>query len=147
MRHQKRSPKALLQLGEDVHIALDELAQRIGCSKSETVRKALLGALAAEQGYWEELLFRIVGSLWAEILPAVWHKGWIQESTLREAQHILRKIGTEMGEALGEGDTKRTKGSFRDMLLVLKTRSALLEPEMATLRRWERGFRECRKEK
>ena len=51
---------ALLQLGSEVHSALESAARQSGHSKSEFVRLALQGAIKAQDGYWERLLMELI---------------------------------------------------------------------------------------
>src|SRR2546428_10222114 len=85
----KPAAVALLQLGSEVHAALESAARQSGHSKSEFVRLAVQGAIQAQEGYWERLLMKVFCSV-PELLEAAADAGL---PTQEEAKNIIRAIG------------------------------------------------------
>src|ERR1700681_4894831 len=76
---------ALLQLGSEVHAALESAARRSGHSKSEFVRLAVQGAIQAQEGYWERLLMDVFCTI-PELVEAAADAGLL---TKEEAKNII----------------------------------------------------------
>src|SRR6266849_1295652 len=79
---------ALLQLGPEVHAALEAAARRSGHSKSEFVRLAVQGAIQAQQGYGERLWLQVFCSV-PVLLEAA---DDARHLTKEEARNIIRPM-------------------------------------------------------
>ena len=140
---------ALLQLGSEVHAALESAARRSGHSKSEFVRLAVQGAIQAQQGYWERLLMRVFVSV-PELLEAAADAGLL---TKEEAKNIIRpmdiarsRLYRELDRIDGlpsvhwvpvEGEPVR---SYEEVMRTRASRDELVRPEIAPLERLEKRF-------
>ena len=140
---------ALLQLGPEVHAALESAARRSGYSKSEFVRLAVQGAIQAQQGYWERLLMKVFCSV-PELLEAAADAGLL---TKEEAKNIIRpmdiarsRLYRELDRIDGlpsihwvpdEGEPVR---SYEEVMRTRASRDELVRPEIAPLERLENRF-------
>jgi hypothetical protein len=140
---------ALLQLGPEVHAALESAARQSGHSKSEFVRLAVQGAIQAQQGYWERLLMRVFVSV-PELLEAAADAGLL---TKEEAKNIIRpmdiarsRLYRELDRIDGlpsvhwvpvEGEPVR---SYEEVMRTRASRDELVRPEIAPLERLENRF-------
>src|SRR5580765_5920442 len=84
----KHAAVALLQLGPEVHGALDSAARRSGHTESEFVRLAVQGAIQAQEGYWERLLMEVFCTI-PELVEAAADAGLL---TKEEAKSIIRPM-------------------------------------------------------
>jgi len=152
MRPPKAHPPAavaLLQLGSEVHSALESAARRSGHSKSEFVRLAVQGAIQAQKGYWERLLMKIFSSV-PELLEAAADAGLL---TKEEAKNIIRpmdlarsRLYRELDRLDGlpsvhwvprEGEAVR---SYEEVRRTRASRDELVRPEIEPLERLEKKF-------
>ncbi len=140
---------ALLQLGPEVHAALESAARQSGHSKSEFVRLAVQGAIQAQQGYWERLLMKVFCSV-PELLEAAADAGLL---TKEEAKNIIRpmdiarsRLYRELDRIDGlpsihwvpdEGEPVR---SYEEVMRTRASRDELVRPEIAPLERLEKRF-------
>ena len=140
---------ALLQLGSEVHAALESAARRSGHSKSEFVRLAVQGAIQAQQGYWERLLMQVFVSV-PELLEAAADAGLL---TKEEAKNIIRPMDFARSRLYRELDRidglpsihwVPVKGeavrSYEEVLRTRASRDELVRPEIAPLERLEKRF-------
>ena len=152
MRPPKAHPPAavaLLQLGSEVHAALESAARRSGHSKSEFVRLAVQGAIQAQEGYWERLLMKIFSSV-PELLEAAADAGLL---TKEEAKNIIRPMDLARSRLYreldrldglpsvhwvpGEGEPVR---SYEEVRRTRASRDELVRPEIEPLERLEKKF-------
>ena len=140
---------ALLQLGSEVHSALESAARRSGHSKSEFVRLAVQGAIQAQEGYWERLLMKIFCSI-PELLEAAADAGLL---TKEEVKNIIRPMDLARSRlyreldrldglpsvhwAPGEGEGVR---SYEEVKRTRASRDELVRPEIEPLERLEKKF-------
>ena len=96
----KPASVALLQLGSEVHAALESAARRSGHSKSEFVRLAVQGAIQAQEGYWERLLMQVFCTV-PELVEAAADAGLL---TKDEAKNISGPWTTHDRDCTGELD-------------------------------------------
>ncbi len=140
---------ALLQLGSEVHAALESAARQSGHSKSEFVRLAVQGAIQAQQGYWERLLMKVFCSV-PELLEAAADAGLL---TKEEAKNIIRPMDIARSRLYRELD--RIDGlpsihwvpaggepvrSYDEVMRTRASRDELVRPEIAPLERLEGRF-------
>lgn len=152
MRPPKAHPPAavaLLQLGSEVHSALESAARRSGHSKSEFVRLAVQGAIQAQEGYWERLLMKIFSSV-PELLEAAADAGLL---TKEEAKNIIRPMDLARSRLYreldrldglpsvhwvpGQGEPVRSDEEVRR---TRASRDELVRPEIEPLERLEKKF-------
>ena len=140
---------ALLQLGPEVHSALESAARRSGHSKSEFVRLAVQGAIQAQAGYWERLLMKIFSSI-PELLEAAADAGLL---TKNEAKNIIRPMDLARSRLYreldrldrlpsvhwvpGEGESVR---SYEEVMHTRASRDELVRPAIEPLERLEKKF-------
>src|SRR5712691_3636884 len=140
---------ALLQLGPEVHAALESAARQSGHSKSEFVRLAVQGAIQPQQGYWERLLMKVFCSV-PELLEAATDAGLL---TKEEAKNIIRpmdiarsRLYRELDRIDGlpsihwvpvEGEPVR---SYEEVMPTRASRDELVRPEIEPLERLEKKF-------
>lgn len=145
----KPAAVALLQLGPEVHAALESAAQRSGHSKSEFVRLAVQGAIQAQDGYWERLLMKVFCSV-PELVEGAADAGLL---TKEEAKSIIRpmdrarsRLYRELDRIDGlpsihwvpaEGDPVR---SYEEVMRTRASRDELVRPDIASLERLEGRF-------
>ncbi len=140
---------ALLQLGPEVHAALESAARRSGHSKSEFVRLAVQGAIQAQEGYWERLLMQVFCTV-PELVEAAADAGLL---TKEEARSIVgpmdnarSRLYRELDRIDGlpsiqwvpvEGEPVR---SYEEVMRTRASRDELVRPEIAPLERLENRF-------
>jgi len=140
---------ALLQLGSEVHSALESAAQRSGLSKSEFVRLAVQGTIQAQDGYWERLLMKIFCSI-PELLEAAADAGLL---TKEEVKNIIRPMDVARSRLYreldridglpsvhwdpGEGESARP---YEEVRRTRASRDQLVRPEIEPLERLEKKF-------
>src|SRR6266852_9935611 len=140
---------ALLQLGPEVHAALESAARQSGHSKSEFVRLAVQGAIQAQEGYWERLLMKIFSSV-PELLEAAADAGLL---TKEEAKNIIRPMDLARSRLYreldrldglpsvhwvpGQGEPVR---SYEEVRRTRASRDELVRPEIEPLERLEKKF-------
>lgn len=142
---------ALLQLGPEVHAALESAARSSRYSKSEFVRLAVQGAIQAQQGYWERLLIQIFCTV-PELVEAAADAGLL---TREEAQRIEWPIDKVRQRLYGELDRidglpsihwPPAKGaptrSYEEVMRTRASRDELVRPEIASLERLRGRFSE-----
>ena len=145
----KPAAVALLQLGPEVHAALESAAQRSGHSKSEFVRLAVQGAIRAQEGYWERLLMKVFCSV-PDLVEAAADAGLL---TKDEAKNIIEpmdnarsRLYRELDRIDGfpsihwvpaEGEPVR---SYEEVMRTRSSRDELVRPDIAPLERLERRF-------
>jgi hypothetical protein len=145
----KPADVALLQLGSEVHAALESASERSGLSKSEFVRLAVQGAIHAQEGYWERLLIQVLCAV-PELVEAAADAGLL-------AQHEARKI-TDPMDAVRQrlyGVLDRIDGlasihwvpgkeeptrSYEEAMRTRASREELVRPEIASLERLSERF-------
>ena len=147
--HKPAAVVALLQLGSEVHSALESAAQRSGHSKSEFVRLAVQGAIKAQDGYWERLLMAVLCTV-PELLEAAADAGLL---TKKEAKNITWPMDIARSRLYGELD--RIDGlpsihwvpaegeptrSYEDVKRTRASRDELTRPEIEPLERLEKRF-------
>ncbi len=140
---------ALLQLGPEVHSALESAARRSGHSKSEFVRLAVQGAIQAQEGYWERLLMEVFCSV-PELVEAAADAGLL---TKEESKKIVEPMDSARSRLYRELD--RIDGlpsihwapvegepvrSYEEVMRTRASRHELVRPEIAPLERLEGRF-------
>ena len=145
----KPAAVALLQLGPEVHAALESAARRSGHSKSEFVRLAVQGAIQAQDGYWERLLMDVFCTI-PELVEAAADAGLL---TKEEAKSIIRpmditrsRLYRELDRIDGlssihwvpvEGEPVR---SYEEVMRTRASRDELVRPDIAPLEQLENKF-------
>lgn len=140
---------ALLQLGSEVHSALESAARQSGHSKSEFVRLAVQGAIKAQDGYWERLLMEVFCTI-PELLEGAADAGLL---TKEEAKNINRPMAMARSRLYreldridglpsihwvpGEGEPVR---SYEEVMRTRASRDELVRPEIEPLERLENKF-------
>jgi hypothetical protein len=140
---------ALLQLGSEVHSALESAARQSGHSKSEFVRLAVQGAIRAQDGYWERLLMEVFCTI-PELIEGAADAGLLTEE---EAKNINRPIAMARSRLYreldridglpsihwvpGEGEPVR---SYEEVMRTRASRDELVRPEIEPLERLENKF-------
>jgi hypothetical protein len=145
----KPAAVALLQLGPEVHAALESAARRSGHSKSEFVRLAVQGAIQAQEGYWERLLMQVFCSV-PELVEAAADAGLL---TKEEAKNIIRPMDNARSRLYRELDRidglpsihwVPVKGapvrSYEEVMRTRASRDELVRPEIAPLEHLENRF-------
>jgi len=139
---------ALLQLGPEVHAALESASQRSGRSKSEFVRLAVQGAIQAQEGYWERLLIQIFCAV-PELVEAAADAGLL---TQEEAKRIGWPMDVVRQRLYGELDRidglasihwarkNEPSRSYDKVMRTRSTRDELARPEFASLERLRSRF-------
>ena len=140
---------ALLQLGSEIHAALESAARQSGHSKSEFVRLAVQGAIQAQLGYWERLLMKVFVSV-PELLEAAADAGLL---TKEEAKNIIRPMDIARSRLYRELDRidglpsihwVPAKGepvrSYQEVMRTRASRDELVGPEIEPLERLEKRF-------
>ena len=140
---------ALLQLGPEVHSALQSAALRSGHSKSEFARLAILGAVKAQDGYWERLLMDVLRTI-PELVQAAADAKLL---TNEEAENIVKSMDDARSRLYGELD--RIDGlssihwaptadepvrSYEEVMRIRASREELVHPEIAPLECLEARF-------
>jgi len=142
-RNHKLPSVALLQLGPEVHAALESAAQSSGRSKSEFVRLAVQGSIQAQQGYWERLLIRVFCFV-PELVEAAADAGLLTQDEAKRIEWPIDKVRQRLyGEldridglpsihgAPGKGDATRT---YDEVMRTRASRDELVRPEIASLK-------------
>ncbi len=145
----KHPAVALLQLGSEVHAALESAARRSGHNKSEFVRLAVQGAIKAQDGYAERLLIAVLCSV-PELLAAAADAGLL---TNEEVKNIIRPMDiarSRLYRELDRIDGLRSihwapdKGepvrSYKEVMRTRASRDELVRPEIDPLERLEKRF-------
>src|SRR6202162_3804250 len=145
----KPAAVALLQLGPEVHAALESAARRSGHSKSEFVRLAVQGAIQAQEGYWERLLMQVFCSV-PELVEAAADAGLL---TKEEAKSIIRPMDNARSRLYREldridglpsihwvADKGEPVRSYEEVMRTRASRDELVRPEIAPLERLENRF-------
>jgi hypothetical protein len=145
----KHAAVALLQLGPEVHAALESAARRSGHSKSEFVRLAVQGAIQAQEGYWERLLMEVFCTI-PELVEAAADAGLL---TKEEAKSIIRPMDNARSRLYRELDRidglpsihwVPDKGepvrSYEEVMRTRASRDELVRPEIAPLEGLENRF-------
>jgi hypothetical protein len=140
---------ALLQLGPEIHAALEAAAQRSGHSKSEFVRLAVQAAIQSQVGYWERLLIQVFCAV-PELVEAAADAGLLTQD---EARGIASPMDTVRQRLYGELDRidglssihwNPAKGestrSPEDVMRTRASRDELVRPEIASLERLRGRF-------
>jgi hypothetical protein len=145
----KPAAVALLQLGSEVHAALESAAQRSGHSKSEFVRLAVQGAIQAQDGYWERLLMKVFCSV-PELVEAAADAGLL---TKEEAKNIIEPMDNARSRLYRELD--RIDGlpsihwvpgagepvrPYEEVMRTRASRDELVRPDIASLEHLEKRF-------
>jgi hypothetical protein len=145
----KHAAVALLQLGPEVHGALESAARRSGHTKSEFVRLAVQGAIQAQDGYWERLLMDVFCTI-PELVEAAADAGLL---TREEAKSIIGPMDIARSRLYrvldridglpsihwipGKGETVR---SYEEVMRTRASRDELVRPDIAPLERLENRF-------
>lgn len=145
------SAVALLQLGPEVHAALESASHQSGHSKSEFVRLAVQGAIQAQEGYWERLLIQIfcvvpelveaaadAGLLTHEDAKRI---GWPMDQVRQRLYGELDRIDglASIHWAPGKSEPRR---SYEEVMRTRSSRDELVRPEFASLERLRGRFEE-----
>jgi hypothetical protein len=154
MRSEKaRTPAAvaLLQLGPEVHAALESASRRGGQSKSEFVRLAVQGAIQAQEGYWERLLIQVFCAI-PELVEAAADAGLLtQEEAMRVGwpmDQVRQRLYGELDRIDGLAsihwgpDKDEPSRSYEEVMRTRSTRDELVRPEFASLERLRGRFKE-----
>lgn len=134
---------ALIQLGPEIHSALNALAKRNGETKSEIVRRALRGFARAQGGFWEEVLIEL-NIILAEMTEEAAASGMMEPQQASELVNKLDKVRQHLYGRLDEidgfpsihwtprkGDEVRSHADVRGLRA---QRGALVEPELERIR-------------
>jgi hypothetical protein len=151
LKARKAAPVALLQLGPEVHAALESAALRSGRSKSEFVRHALQGAIQAQDGYWERLLIRVLAII-PELVESAAYAGLLTE---KESRNIVEPMDQARSRLYGvleridyvaslDGAPKvaQPQRPNHDVSRIRESRDELVRPEIEPLERLENKFTE-----
>jgi hypothetical protein len=150
-KNHKLPSVALLQLGSEVHAALESAARSSGYSKSEFVRLAVLGAIQAQQGYWERLLIQVFCTV-PELVEAAADAGLLTQEEAQRIESPIDKVRQRLYGELdridglpsihwvpGKGEPKR---SYEEVMGTRASRDELVRPEIASLERLRGRFSE-----
>jgi len=142
---------ALLQLGPEVHAALESAAQRSGYSKSEFVRLAVQGTIQAQKGYWERLLIQVFCAV-PELVEAAADAGLLTQDEAKRIEWPIDKVRQRLYGELdridglpsihcppAKGEPKR---SYEEVMRTRASRDELVRPEIAPLERLRGRFSE-----
>lgn len=142
---------ALLQLGPEVHAALESASKRSGRSKSEFVRLAVQGAIQAQEGYWERLLIQIFCDV-PELVEAAADAGLLTQEEARRIgwpmDLVRQRLYGELDQIDGLASIHWAPGknepsrSYDEVMRTRSTRDELARPEFAALERLRSRFRE-----
>jgi hypothetical protein len=140
---------ALLQLGPEIHAALEAAAERSGHSKSEFVRLAVQAAIQSQEGYWERLLIQVFCAV-PELVEAAADAGLL---TQNEAKGVGSAMDTVRQRLYGELDRidglssihwspakGEPKRSYEEVVRTRASRDELVRPEIASLDRLRGRF-------
>jgi hypothetical protein len=150
-KNHKLPSVALLQLGPEVHAALESAARSSGYSKSEFVRLAVQGSIQAQQGYWERLLIRVFCTV-PELVEAAADAGLLTQEEAQRIEGPIDKVRQRLyGEldridglpsihwAPGKGEATR---AYDEVMRTRASRDELVRPEIASLERLRGRFSE-----
>jgi hypothetical protein len=147
----KAAPVALLQLGPEVHAALESAALRSGRSKSEFVRNALQGAIQAQDGYWERLLIRVLAII-PELVESAAYAGLLTEKESRNIVEPMDQARSRLYGVLERIDYVASLDGAPKVALpqrpnhevsrIRESRDELVRPEIEPLERLENKFTE-----
>src|SRR5271154_5661544 len=142
---------ALLQLGPEVHAALDSAARSSGYSKSEFVRLAVRGTIQAQKGYWERLLIQAFCAV-PELVEAAADAGLLTQDEAKRIEWPIDKVRQRLYGELdridglpsihwppAKGEPKR---SYEEVMRTRASRDELVRPEIASLERLRARFSE-----
>jgi hypothetical protein len=145
------APVALLQLGAEIHAALESAAQSSGRSKSEFVRHAIQGAIQAQDGYWERLLVSVL-AIFPELVESAAYAGLLTE---KESRNIVEPIDQArsrlygvleridyVSSGVGTPNTAQRPRSNQEVSRIRASRDELVRPEIEPLERLEKRFTE-----
>jgi hypothetical protein len=154
MRPEKaRTPAAvaLLQLGTEVHAALESASRRSGQSKSEFVRLAVQGAIQAQEGYWERLLIQVFCAV-PELVEAAADAGLLTQEEARRVgwpmDQVRQRLYGELDRIDGLAsihwgpDKGEPSRSYEEVMCTRSRRDELVRPEFASLERLRGKFKE-----
>jgi hypothetical protein len=150
-RAHKLPSVALLQLGPEVHAALESAARSSGYSKSEFVRLAVQGTIQAQKGYWERLLIQIFCTV-PELVEAAADAGLLTEEEAKKIEWPIDKVRQRLYGELDRIDGLPSihwppdKGeptrSYEQVMRTRASRDDLVRPEIASLERLRGRFSE-----
>src|SRR5277367_14008 len=150
-RAHKLPAVALLQLGPEVHAALESAARSSGYSKSEFVRLAVRGAIQAQPGYWERLLIQIFCAV-PELVAAAADAGLLTQDEAKRIEWPIDKVRQRLYGELDRIDGLPSihwppaKGeptrSYQEVMRTRASRDELVRPEIAALERLRGRFSE-----
>jgi hypothetical protein len=142
---------ALLQLGKEVHAALESASQRGGYSKSEFVRLAVQGAIQAQEGYWERLLIQILCTV-PELVEAAADAGLLTQEEAKRIEWPMDKVRQRLYGELDRIDglpsihwipaKSEPTRSYDEVMRIRTSRDELGRPELASLERLRGRFEE-----
>jgi hypothetical protein len=142
---------ALLQLGPEVHAALESASQQSGHSKSEFVRLAVQGAIQAQQGYWERLLMEVLIAV-PELVEAAADAGLLTQAEVRKINWPIDVVRQRLYGELDRIDglpsihwvpTKsEPTRPYAEVTRTRASRDELVRPEIAALAQIGRRFGE-----
>jgi len=145
----KPADVALLQLGSEVHAALESASERGGFSKSEFVRLAVQGAIHAQEGYWERLLMQVLCAV-PELVEAAAEAGLLTQQEAREIADPMDMVRNRLYGVLdridglssihGSPGTEERTRSYDEVMRVRASRDELVRPEIASLERLRDRF-------
>jgi hypothetical protein len=150
-RAHKLPAVALLQLGPEVHAALDAAARSSGYSKSEFVRLAVQGAIQAQAGYWERLLIQVFCTV-PELVEAAADAGLLTQDEAKRIEWPIDKVRQRLYGELDRidglssihwvpGKSEPTR-SYQEVMRTRARRDELVRPEIAALERLRGRFSE-----
>jgi hypothetical protein len=150
-RNHKLPSVALLQLGPEVHAALESAARSSWYSKSEFVRLAVHGTIQAQKGYWERLLIQVFCAV-PELVGAAADAGLLTQEEAKRIEWPIDKVRQRLhGEldridglrsihwAPGKGEATR---AYDEVMRTRASRDELVRPEIASLERLRGRFSE-----
>jgi len=142
---------ALLQLGSEVHAALESAARSSGYSKSEFVRLAVQGTIQAQKGYWERLLIQIFCTV-PELVEAAADAGLLTQDEAKRIEWPIDKVRQRLYGELDRIDGLPSihwppaKGeptrAYEEVMRTRASRDELVRPEIASLERLRGRFSE-----
>jgi hypothetical protein len=142
---------ALLQLGPEIHAALEAAAERSGHSKSEFVRLAVQGAIQSQNGYWERLLIQVFCVV-PELVEAAADAELLTQEEAKRVGSAMDTVRQRLYGALDRIDGLSSihwnpaKGeptqSYEDVMRTRASRDELVRPEIASLERLRGRFAE-----
>jgi hypothetical protein len=150
-RNHKLPSVALLQLGPEVHAALESAARSSGYNKSEFVRLAVQGTIQAQKGYWERLLIQIFCTV-PELVEAAADAGLLTQEEAKKIEWPIDKVRQRLYGELDRIDGLPSihwppaKGeptrSYDEVMRTRASRDELVRPEIAALERLRARFSE-----